>query len=230
MIDAFVEGARSIVQACHLVILAPVMMAVLAARASWTVVAGAVVGVCLGGWLFATRWLLLDDDQIRWSSLAVIGMIALSAWASLRATELADEPSSTNDRAPDSTNDRAPESTTAGAVDVIRRMSPVTAGAVGVVVTAWWRPCVGSELGDILTRAPGAPWGQLLPTIGFMLGISLPIVAVGLAVAAWQPAAGAARRLAGFAGALGVVLAASVLAGQHGEIVARLFAWSEPFV
>ena len=209
MIDAFVEGTRSIVQACHLVILVPVAMLVLAARGRWQASVGAVVGIVLGGWVFATRWLVLDDAQIRWSSLLVL-LIAVGLGASFVAER----------RSPDFDPDARPVVWGAAA-------------AVGVgafVTTTWWRPCVGSELGDILTNAPDRPWAQLLPAAGFMLGVSLPIVLLGLGLAAWQPGHAATRRFALAGTTCGVVLAASVLAGQHGEIVATLFDWSQPFV
>lgn len=209
MIDAFVEGARSIVQACHLVILVPVAMLVLAARGRWQATVGAVAGIVLGGWVFATRWLVLDDAQIRWSSLLVL-LIAGGLGASFVVER----------RSPDFDPNTRP----------VVWGSAAAVGVGAFIATTWWRPCVGSELGDILTNAPDQPWGQLLPAVGFMLGVSLPIVLLGLGLAAWQPGESATRRFAGAGTACGVVLAASVLAGQHGEIVATLFDWSQPFV
>ncbi len=209
MIDAFVEGARSIVQACHLVILVPVVMLVLAARGRWQATVASVVGIVLGGWVFATRWLVLDDTHIRWSSLLVL-LIAVGLGASF----VAERRSSGFD--PDASS--------------VVWGSAAAVGVGAFVATTWWRPCVGSELGDILTNAPDQPWAQLLPAAGFMLGVSLPIVLLGLGMAAWQPGDFSTRRFALIGSACGVVLAASVLAGQHGEIVATLFDWSQPFV
>ncbi len=205
MIDAFVEGARSVVQVCHLVILLPVAMFVLAGRARWYLVAGAVGGILAGGWLFMTRWLVLDDAQIRWSSLLVIvGTVATAIWFA-----------------------RDAQTPSPGTNVWLAPVASVSAALVAIVVTAWWRPCVGTELGDLLTRAPDDPGGQLLPSLAFMLGISLPIVVIGLAIAAWEPSATILRNTSVATASIAVVLAGSVLVGQHGEIVARLFEWSQ---
>jgi len=200
MIDAFVEGVRSIVQVCHLVILAPVALSIVAARGRWLAVVGALAGVVLGGWFFAAGWFTPSDGMLRLSAVPLIAAVVV-----LGAPRLF------------------------GRKEIIR--SPVGVGAltggVGLLVTQWWRPCVGEELGSILTNTPDQPWSQLLPTIGFMLGISLPLIAIGLAYVAWPPGPAAATRL-GWAGCgLTAVLGVSVIAGQHGEIVSRLFQWSQ---
>ena len=77
MIDAFVEGVRSIDQVCHLVILAPVALTIVAARGRWQAVVGGVIGVVLGGWVFAAGWIDLDDLALRLSSVLVIGAVAV---------------------------------------------------------------------------------------------------------------------------------------------------------
>lgn len=168
MIDAFVEGVRSIVQICHLVILAPVALTIVAARGRWQAAVGAVVGVLLGGWIFAAGWLTMSDLALRVSAVLLIAAVA-----ALGAPRLF------------------------GRDEIVRSRTAVgaiTAG-VAVLVTQWWRPCVGEELGSILTTAPDRPWSQLLPTIGFMLGISMPLVAIGLLYAAWPPEPTVAIRL-----------------------------------
>lgn len=212
MIDAFAEGVRSITQVCHLVILVPVAAMMLAARARWQVTVGAVAGIAIGGWLFATRWLVLDQTQIRWSGLLVgalavaVVLPALPRWFD-GAGALGDH------------------------VAVRTFGQPWVAASstalVAVIVTAWWRPCVGEQLGRILTRAPDEPFAQLPATVGFMLGIGVPLVAIGLLVRAVEPG----RRALDFTGyaaaGLGVLSAVAVLAGQQSEIVARLFEWSQ---
>jgi hypothetical protein len=83
---------------------------------------------------------------------------------------------------------------------------------------------VGRELGSILTNAPDRPWSQLLPTFGFMRGVSLPLITIGPLYAAWYPGPVAA----GWVGCgLTVALGLSELGGQHGEIVSRLFRRSQ---
>lgn len=48
---------------------------------------------------------------------------------------------------------------------------------LGAVIASWtWVPCVGSHLGDILNAARSEPWGQLLPTVAFMVGLFVPLV------------------------------------------------------
>ncbi|MEM9042254.1 MAG: hypothetical protein AAGD33_20405 [Actinomycetota bacterium] len=212
MIDAFVEGGRSIVQACHLVILVPVAAMVLAARARWQVMVGAVVGIVVGGWLFATRWLVLDQAQIRWSGLLVGALaVAVVVPALPRWFEGA---SSLGDTA------------------AIRTLGQPWVGAsltalVAIVVTAWWRPCVGEHLGTILSRAPDEPFAQLPAMVGFMLGISVPLVAIGLLVRVLEPGRRSLDLTSYAAAGLGVLSAVAVVAGRQADIVARLFEWSQ---
>ena len=199
MIDAFAEGVRSIVQVCHLVILAPVALTVVAARSRWESVAGAVTGVVFGGWIFATGWITFSDTALRVSAVVlIVSVVVLGAPRPFGRDEVVRSPAAI------------------GAIT----------GGVALVVTQWWRPCVGEQLGSILTHAPARPVSQLLPTIGSMLGISVPLVAIGLVRAVWPPAPPTAARLGSVGCGLAVVLGASVLAGRHGEIVSRLFAWS----
>jgi len=200
VIDAFVEGVRSIVQVCHLVILAPVALTIVAARGRWNAVVGALVGVSIGGWIFATGWITLSDVVLRISAVLLIAaVVALGAPQLFGRDEIVRSPAV---------------------------VAAITAG-VGLLVTQWWRPCVGVELGSILTNARDAPWSQLLPAIGFMLGMSMPLVALGLVYAVWPPSTTLATRLGWIGSGLTVVLGVSVIAGQHGEIVSRLFQWSQ---
>jgi cytochrome c-type biogenesis protein len=200
VIDAFVEGVRSIVQVCHLVILVPVALTIVAARGRWQAVVGAVLGVVLGGWIFVAGWISLSDLALRVSAILLIAAVVV-----LGAPRLF------------------------GHDEIIR--SPFAVGAItaaaAMLVTQWWRPCVGEELGSMLTKAPDQPGSQLLPTTGFMLGISLPLIAIGLLYAAWPPGPVTGTRLAWIGSGLTFVLGVSVIAGQHGEIVSRLFQWSQ---
>jgi len=210
VIDAFVEGVRSLGQVCHLVILAPVALTIVAARGRWYAVVGAVSGVVLGGWLFVTnRFGAITDLELRVSALMLIALVLplgfpgilrrnRPSWARRLGRAI-----------------QSPVGTTA-----------ITA-AVGVLVVQWWRPCVGVELGAILTNAPDDPVGELLPTIGFMVGICVPLVVLGLIYALWKPTARTARVVGRVGAASAAGLAVSVLAGQHGEIVSRLFQWSQ---
>lgn len=209
MFDAFTEGVRSIIQVCHLVILAPVALTVVAARGRWQAVVGAVGGVVLGGWFFVSnRFGNITDIELRVTAASMIAGVALIAFPALF--------------------DHARPSWSTSVAGALR--SDVVAFAVPAVVATmvarWWRPCVGVELGAILTDAPGDPVGQLPATIGFMLGISVPLVVIGLLYAAVDPGSDRTTTLAQ-AGAAGcVLLGASVIAGRHGEIVSQPFEWS----
>lgn len=199
MIDAFVEGVRSIAQVCQLVILAPVAFTLVAMQGRRQAVVGAVIGVVLGGWIFAAGWIGFSDLALRVSAALMIAGIVV-----LGAPQLF------------------------GRDEIVR--SPVAIGAitggVAALVTQWWRPCVGAELGTILTRAPDHPVSQFPPTAGFMLGMSLPLIAIGLLYVVWPPRPPLAVRLGWIGSGFAVVLGLSVLAGRHGEIVSRLFEWS----
>ncbi len=210
MIDAFVEGVRSIVQVCHLVIIAPVALTIVAARGRWQAVAGAVFGVVLGGWFFTTNQFgNITDTQLRITATLLIVAVVVLGFPSLFRRDRPEWMSSIGDAI----------------------QSPVStfgiAALVATMVTQWWRPCVGVELGSILTDAPGDPWGQFLPSAGFMLGIATPLVLLGLVYAAAKPKVEVSKKLAWVGSGLTILLGASVIAGQHGEIVSRLFQWSQ---
>lgn len=210
MIDAFVEGARSIVQVCHLVILAPVALTIVAARGRWHAVAGAVFGVVVGGWFFiSNRFGSITDTQLRVTALLLIVAVVPLAFPTIF------------DR------DRPSGARRIGAAVRSSAAGAAIAAFVGLMVTQWWRPCVGVELGSLLTKAPSDPWGQLLPSIGFMVGISVPLIVLGLLYGALTPPAEVTAKAAWVGSAFTVVLAVSVIAGQHGEIVSRLFQWSQ---
>lgn len=55
--------------------------------------------------------------------------------------------------------------------------SDVGVTALAATIAAWtWVPCVGRHLGDILNDARREPWGQLPPTIAFVLGLFVPLI------------------------------------------------------
>lgn len=210
MIDAFVEGVRSIVQVCHLVILAPVALTIVSARGRGSAVAGSIVGVVIGGWFFVTnRFGAITDTELRvTATILIIAVVALGFAGRLEGDE------------------RAWRRHVAEAIQSPGGTFAVSA-LVGIMVTQWWRPCVGVELGSILTNGPGDPWGQFLPAAGFMFGVATPLLLLGLVYAAAKPGPEIATRLAWAGAGATILLASSVIAGQHGEIVARLFQWSQ---
>ncbi len=202
MIDAFVEGVRSLSQVCHLVIVVPVALTILAARGRWQGAVGAIAGVVVGGWIFAAGWVDVTDARLRVSAVAVAAVVAALWFAT-------------------SERPNVPE----------RLRSPwaIAAASAGValIVTHWWRPCVGVELGQILTNTPSEPFRQLPAAAGFMLGVAIPVVLLSLAFVAVRPTPGALTKVSLGGTIVFVLLAASVVAGQHGEIVSRLFQWSQ---
>ncbi|MFK7916818.1 MAG: hypothetical protein AB8G14_01975 [Ilumatobacter sp.] len=210
MVDAFVEGVRSIVQVCHLVILAPVALTIVAARGRWEVTLGAVAGVVVGGWFFVSnRFGAISETELRiTASLVIVIVVALGAPAVF-------------DR------DRPRLMRAIGSTVQSPLVAGVLSAVVAMMVTQWWRPCVGEELGSLLTNAPSDPWGQLFPTVGFMTGIAVPLVILGLIYGSVEPPLDVASKLGWIGSGLCVALAVSVIAGQHGEIVSRLFQWSQ---
>ena len=149
MIDAFVEGVRSIVQVCHLVILAPVALSIVAAHGRWQAVVGAVAGVVLGGWIFAAGWLTLSDAMLRLSAVVLIaGVVVLGA------------PRACSDARRSSA--RPSESAPSPVASVCS--SPSGGGRAWVKNSARSSPTHPTSRGR-----------SCFPTIGFMLGISLPL-------------------------------------------------------
>ena len=210
MIDAFVEGVQSVRQVCHLVVLAPVALTIIAARGRWPAVAGAIVGVVIGGWFFVTnRFGNITDTELRTTATLMILLVTAMAIPHLFG------------------EDKPAWLQRSGAVVQSDAGVGIASGAVALMVTQWWRPCVGVELGSILTNGPRDPWGQLLPSAGFMLGVALPLLVIGLVYAAANASDRYTQPLAWGGAALCGVLGLGVLAGQHGEIVAKLFQWSQ---
>ncbi len=210
MIDAFVEAVRSLVQLCQLVILFPLALTVLAARARWSGVLGAVGGLVVGGWLFVTnRFGSITETELRLSAALVAVISLLLGFEDL--------------------TDRERPSWWPRIADWVRSPGGTAAlcGLVAMIVTQWWRPCVGVQLGKILTEAPGDPLGALAPSTAYFLGLSLPLVAIGLLAVAAAPGSGVGRTVARVAAVANVALAGAVIAGQHDAIVSRLFQWSQ---
>ena len=54
-----------------------------------------------------------------------------------------------------------------------RGIETASAGVVGFVVTLWWRPCIGTDLGSILTGARDGVADQLPGISTYMLGSML---------------------------------------------------------
>lgn len=201
-VEAFAEAVRSIGQPCSLVVILPPVCAVLAGRGRRPVVAGALVGGVVGGWLFAGGRLVLGDVGIRLSAALVLLAIALIAFASRtrRGTPL-----------------RRPAVGAVGAV---------AAGVVAATAVLWWRPCVGAALGRILTDFPDDPAGQALPMAAFVLGLLLPVPVTAILLGLLDrrsPLVDAAGLVGAVAASL---LALAVLGGAHDDLVSQLVRWT----
>ncbi len=94
------------------------------------------------------------------------------------------------------------------------------------MATLWWRPCIGEELGAILTGARAGLLGELPGITAYMLGAMVPVLAVVLVVRAIDPSPMATRRAGWSAGGVGLAVAAAVAVGRHDELVTTLTRWT----
>jgi hypothetical protein len=178
-----------------------VVLVVVAARFRWEAVASVLAAGVLGGWVFAANSFVLDGWWLRLSAVPVVGVVAVVATqaARVRCVERGG-----------------------------RAVGALGAGFVTFVATLWWRPCVGRELGTILTAAQSGTTGQLLPMAAYIIGALSPVVGLALAHRAWEPAAQVTTRLGWVAVAMTTVIGCSILAGQHDEVVVALTRWTSP--
>ena len=105
----------------------------------------------------------------------------------------------------------------------------VQSGIVGFIVlvtTQWWRPCVGTELGAILSDAQFGLTSQLIPMAFYMLGAMVPVAAVVAARHALEPSDRLQATLSRFAATIGLVIALFLVAGQHESVTATLTRWT----
>ena len=199
MFPVFLEAIRATVQPCTLLLLLPPVVMAIVTRGRWTAFAAICVGAVLGGWLFIANVVALDGWQLQLSGALVVAATAILLTAPF-----------------------VPQlhwATAPGAE------API-AGIVTFVATLWWRPCIGEELGVILTGARTSVGGELPGMTAYMLGAMLPILGVVLVVRAIDPSPDVARRAGLSAGALGLVVAVAVAIGRHDELVTTLTRWT----
>ena len=199
VVGPFSEALRSTIQPCTFLLLAPVMLVVVAARLRLQAVIAAFGAGILGGWVFADNTFVLDGWWLRLSALPVLGVFVGLAIPAV--------------------GDRFPRlrGTTAGALGT----GFVTAGA-----TLWWRPCVGNELGTILTDAQSGVVGQMLPMAAYMIGALTPVAAVALAHRVWEPDQRTDVWLGWGALLMALIVSGSILVGRHDQIVVALTRWT----
>jgi cytochrome c biogenesis protein CcdA len=97
---------------------------------------------------------------------------------------------------------------------------------VTFAATLWWRPCIGEELGAILTGARLGVLRELPGITAYMLGTMVPVLAVVLMVRTIDPSTTATRRIGWCAGGVGLVVAAAMTVGRHDELVTTLTRWT----
>jgi hypothetical protein len=199
VLAAFFEAIRATTQPCTLLLLIPPIAMAIITRGRWTAFAAICVCAVLGGWLFIANVVALDGWQLQLSAALVITAIGLELIA----------PSVPQLRRATTTSAQA-----------------AVAGLVAFVATLWWRPCIGEELGVILTGARNGVSGELPGITAYMLGAMVPVLAVVLVIRAIDPSPMAARRAGWAAGATGVVVAAAVAIGRHDELVTTLTRWT----
>lgn len=200
MIPAFVEAMRATAQPCTLLVLLPAALMAVITHGRWRAFASICVGAVLGGWLFVANVVSLSDAQLQVSGLmvgAAIVLVLASPWVDRLAWVRG------------------------------QRVQAGIAGGVTFVSTLWWRPCVGRELGAILTASRNGIGAQLPGVTAYMLGTMVPVLAVVLVMQAIDPSTRAAQRAALVAGTFGLVVAAALTVGRHDELVTTLTRWSQ---
>ncbi len=199
MIGPFAEAVRASTQPCTFLLVVPAVVAVVAARARWSSLVTVLVAAVVGGWWFASNAFVLDGWLLRLTGVAVIALLGIVV---------------VGDRRPDAT------------VLSDEWVAAAVAGIVTLIATQWWRPCVGAELGAILTDAQDGLAGQLPAMAAYMLGAMVPAAVVVLAVQVLQPSARVLDVGALGALAIGVVVAGALALGQHEEVVITLTRWT----
>ena len=100
------------------------------------------------------------------------------------------------------------------------------AAAVALLATMWWRPCVGEELGSILTNAQTGLAGQIPGMTAYLLGAMTPVAIVALAMNVAGPTE-RRRAVVGVTAALvGVVVVGALAVGRHDSVVVTLTRWT----
>lgn len=203
IVGPFTEAVRATIQPCTFLLIMPTLAAVVAAGARWQGLVGASGAAVVGGWMLADNQVVLDGVALRVSGLAVIVVLVLLASRTAK--------------------------------DAIPRVGGhldgawVQAGMVGgltLLATMWWRPCVGAQLGTILNGAQDGLADELLPMAAYMLGAMVPVAIVVAAMYAIEPPRRLSNAIGWVFAVTGVVVAGSLVAGQHDEVVVTLTHWT----
>lgn len=199
VVGPFNEAVRATTQPCTFLLIVPTLTAVVAARARWEVLAGAAGAAVVGGWVLVDNRWILEGAALRFSAVLVIILLAVMVAPAERVRWLPQMSTNAWSQA-------------------------AMVGAITLLATMWWRPCVGRELGGILNQDSLS--AQLLPMAAYMLGALLPAAAVvAIRYAARPPDSVLVPTTWAFA-LVGAVIALSLLAGQHDDVVVTLTRWT----
>ena len=199
MFAAFAEAVRSTTQPCSFLLIVPTLMIVLVARGRWQAVVAAVGAAVVGGWLLAANRFVLEGAWLRISA----AMVALVVVALMVPTA----------------RRRWPAVSSVG-------VQAGAAAAVTLIASQWWRPCVGAELGTILTRSQHGVVGQMPTMAVYMLGTMMPIVLVALAVRVLEVGEHQLGVVGWISATIVGVIAVSLVLGRHDAVVVTLTRWT----
>lgn len=199
MIGAFAEAIRATTQPCTLLLVLPPLVATILTRGRWIPLGASLVAAVLGGWLYAANVFALNAAQLQASGVIVAGVLMVTAGA--------------------------PH------VERLRWCSTPSAQAalsasITFAATLWWRPCVGSQLGALLTDASRSVPSALPGMTAYMLGAMAPVVLAALLIRAVEPGPGASVWMVRGAGVVGLVVASSMAMGTHDQLVSTLTRWT----
>jgi cytochrome c biogenesis protein CcdA len=199
MLPALAEAIRATTQPCTLLLLLPSLLMVVVTRGRWAPFVAMCAAAVLGGWLVLANVVALSDIQLQVSGvLVVIVLTTLLVAPAVSWPGWAEQP---------------PTRTAA-------------AGFVTFVATQWWRPCIGAELGSILTASRDGLAGQLPGMAAYMLGAMVPVLVVRLIVRVIDPSPRTALIAGRVAGVIGLIVAGALAVGRHDELVTALTRWT----
>ncbi|MEE8599892.1 hypothetical protein [Euzebya tangerina] len=150
--DIFLEGIRAAVEPCSLALVLPAMGAVvLGARRAWAVALGFWLAAVVLAWAQASVLLDVGQGPVTGVVLGVLALAGLGLLWLARDVTRADQPEEWGQTS-------------------LRLLAGLV---IGTSAGLLWQPCVGPELGVILTAAPRDPGAQLGPLAVYLAGVLL---------------------------------------------------------
>jgi uncharacterized membrane protein required for colicin V production len=199
MLPAFAEAIRATTQPCTLLLLLPSLIMAVVTRGRWASFVAMCVAAVLGGWLFLANVVAFSDVQLQLSGVLVLIVLTTLLVAPVVSwLGWAEQPAT----------------------------QTAAAGFVTFVATQWWRPCIGSELGSILTASRDGLAGQLPGMAAYMLGAMVPVLVVVLIIRSIDPSPRTALVAGRVAGVAGLIVAGALAIGRHDELVTTLTRWT----